>query len=214
VVLWGLAALATTAAADPPSLPEASEIVRLLQERYDRTSDFTADFVQTVHVATLERTLQSRGTVEFKRPGRMRWEFLAPERQTIVADGETLWIYQPDQHQVLKAPFRAAFRSTTPVSFLLGVGKLAQDFRASVLGGDDRTVRLRLEPKIASDLGTLVLAVNRQTGDIQGAEVTDPLGNVTELSFSNFRREVGLDDARFRFEIPEGADVVESPLDS
>jgi outer membrane lipoprotein carrier protein len=188
------------------------EVVHKLQKRYDATSDFTADFTQAVEVATLGQTLKSSGRVFFKRPGRMRWEFLEPEKQTIVADGQTLWVYQPEHHQVLKAPFRAAFQSATPVSFLLGVGQLSADFDPSLVESlDEKTLRLKLVPKQDRQIGTLVLDLNRDTFDIVAAEITDPLGNVTRLAFSNMQRGVGLEDARFTFEAPAGTDVVEAP---
>ena len=57
----------------------------------------------------------------------------------------------------------------------------------------------------------LVLDVGPQTYDIIAAEVTDPLGNVTRLAFSNLRRDVGLDDSKFTFDVPPGTDVVEPP---
>jgi outer membrane lipoprotein carrier protein len=119
-----------------------SDVVRKLQARYDATKDFTADFTQTVEAATLGKPLQSAGQVFFKRPGRMRWEFLEPEKQTIIADGKLLWVYQPEHHQVLKPPFRAAFQSATPISFLLGVGQLKIDFDATLLS----TVRTHSSP--------------------------------------------------------------------
>jgi len=72
------------------SQPKVGEVVRRLQARYDSTKDFTADFSEAVEAATLGKTLESSGQVFFKRPGRMRWEFVEPEQQTIVADGQTL----------------------------------------------------------------------------------------------------------------------------
>lgn len=206
----GAVLLASSVAAG--KAPDVSEIVSRLQERYDSTADFTAEFVQEVEVPTLGKSLESHGTVAFKRPGRMRWEFLEPERQTIVADGDQMWIYQAEQHQVLKTPFRAAFQSTTPISFLFGVGDLREDFEASLVDTDDETWHLRLEPREDDDIGTLVLLVSRETYDLRGAEVTDPLGNVTRLRFRAFERDVGVPDERFDFQIPEGADVVEAPV--
>lgn len=204
-------------AQNTPATPGANveRVVRKLQKRYDATADFTADFSQQVEVATLGKALESSGRVFFKRPGRMRWEYLKPEPQTIVADGHTLWVYQPEHHQVLKAPFRAAFQSTTPVSFLLGVGRLTADFTPSLLPppGPD-VLRLKLVPKQDRQIGVLLLDVRRDTYDIVGAEVVDPLGNVTRLAFSNMKRGVGLADSRFTFEVPPGTDVVEAPESS
>jgi outer membrane lipoprotein carrier protein len=191
--------------------PDVARLVRGLQERYDATADFTANFTQAVEVPTLGKTLTSTGRVLFKRPGRMRWEFQEPEKQTIVADGSTLWVHQPDHRQVLKAPFRAAFQSTTPVSFLFGVGKLTEDFRPSIVERKQGAVRLRLEPKADPEIGTLVLTVDAATYDIQAAEITDPLRNVTRLTFADLKRDVGLDDSTFKFAPPPGTDVVEPP---
>ena len=205
----GILLLAAGVASAAP--PDVKEIVERLQERYDSTADFTAEFRQEVEVPTLGKTLESHGTVAFKRPGRMRWEFLEPERQTIVADGETMWIYQAEQHQVLKTPFQAAFQSATPVSFLFGVGDLGKDFDASLAGEEDDVYRVRLEPREDEDIGILVLTVSRDTYDLRGAEVTDPLGNVTRLELRNLVRDEGVPDARFVFDVPEGADVVEAP---
>ena len=204
------------AASARPALaaPKVADVVRKLQARYDATKDFTADFTQTVEAATLGKPLQSTGQVFFKRPGRMRWEFLEPEKQTIVADGTLLWVYQPEHHQVLKTPFRAAFQSATPISFLLGVGQLKNDFDATLLASGPDLVRLKLVPKREREIGVLVLDVGPRTYDILAAEVTDPLGNVTRLSFSNLRRDVGLDDSPFTFTVPPGTDVVEPPQSS
>ena len=195
-----------------PASTNTDVAVRKLQARYDATKDFTADFTQEVDVATLGQQLKSSGQVFFKRPGKMRWEFAEPDPQIIVADGTTLWVYQPQHHQVLKAPFRAAFQSATPLSFLFGVGKLREDFNASLLpDADSSRIRMKLVPKQDREIGTLILDVDPKSYDIVEAEVTDPLGNVTRLVFTNMRRDVGLDDAKFQFVVPPGTDVVEPP---
>lgn len=208
------AAGAKASAKSTAASSKVDAVVQKLQKRYDSTRDFTADFVQEVEVITLGNTLKSTGQVFFKRPGRMRWEFEQPEKQTIVADGETLWVYQPEHHQVLKASFQAAFQSATPISFLFGVGRLDKDFDPSLVDGGGKNLRLKLVPKQDKEIGVLVLDVTPDTFDIAGAEITDPLGNVTRLSFSNLKRGVGLDNSRFQFTAPPGADVVESPGNS
>ena len=203
---------AKSAASAGAANAKTDEVVKKLQARYDATSDFTADFAQVVEVSTLGQKLESKGQVYFKRPGKMRWEFTEPDAQTIVADGTTLWIYQPEHHQVLKAPFRAAFQSATPLSFLFGVGKLREDFNASLPPGTDASrIRLKLVPKQDREIGTLILDLDPKSYDIVAAEVTDPLGNVTRLAFTNLKRGVGLDDAKFKFTVPPGTDVVEPP---
>ena len=75
----------------------------------------------------------------------------------------TLWIYQPEERQVLKAPVSAGFVSTTPVSFLAGVGRIKDDFDVEIdrRGCNAQRVYLKLMPKSSPDIGSLTLAVTR-----------------------------------------------------
>jgi outer membrane lipoprotein carrier protein len=145
----------------------------------------------------------------------MRWDLSQGDEQVIVADGETLWLYQPQEKQVFKAPFDAAFRATTPISFLTGVGKIAQDFEVSADGGDEKTgvLYLMLVPRRDSTgVGKLRLTVARDSGEIRGAEIHDPLGNVSRLRFDHIKRNVGLGDQQFTFQVPPGVDVISAPI--
>lgn len=214
---YGVASLllaAITAWAQPAPALDGKDIARRVQERYDATEDFVADVTQEMTVASLGKTMVSRGTVAFKKPGRMYWEFTEEERQIIVADGETLWFYRPEEQQVFKAAFDRAFRSTTPISFLTGVGQISDDFNVEFDGESDdgEFYILKLIPKRADpDVGQLRLFVTQDSADIRGAEVRDPLGNVSTLRFRNLRRNVGLKDDRFQFEIPPNVDVITAP---
>jgi outer membrane lipoprotein carrier protein len=210
--LLALAAVAVMPSPAAPAVP-VPDVVRRVQERLDATKDFTAAVDQELVVASAGKTLHATGTVAFKRPGRMRWSLTDGAPQVIVADGTTLWFYQPDEHQVLKAPFHAAFRSSTPISFLTGVGRLAEDFDITLDGNGDGVFYLALRPRRGEeDLGRLRLTVDAQSYDIVGAEIVDPVGNITRLRFSNLRRNAGLDDAQFEFAVPPGVDVVEAPI--
>jgi len=186
-----------------------SDIVAKLQARYDSTSGFHADFSQEVESATLGQKVESRGTVVFKKPGRMRWEFAEP-KQTLVSDGEFFWLHQPADNQVIKTPFRQVFSSTTPASFLLGVGQLEKDFTITLAAENKDTYQLRLTAKADPEaIGVLDLTVNVKTFDIEQAVVTDPLGNITRLRFSNIDRTTPIQDDAFHFSPPAGVDVIE-----
>ncbi len=180
-----------------------------LQARYDETDGFRADFIQEVTSATLGQTLRSRGQVFFKKPGRMRWEFTEPQ-QLLIADGSALWLYQPAERQVVKTPFQHAFSSRTPISFLTGVGRMEEDFSVLPQGETSSVYQLRLTPKQAAEaIGSLDIAVSKETFDLLQALITDPLGNTTRISFTNIDREIVLGDDLFKFELPPGIDLVE-----
>ncbi len=185
-------------------------VVTKLQARYDSTAGFRADFRQEVESATLGQKVAARGHVYFRKPGRMRWEFVEPE-QLMVSDGKTFWLYQPAEKQVLKTPFQSAFQSNTPVSFLLGIGRIDQDFTASLTKETQETYSLRLLAKKDPEaIGSLDLEVTTKTFDIIQATITDPLGNTTRLWFSNIDRKAPLTDELFLFTIPSGVDVVDA----
>jgi outer membrane lipoprotein carrier protein len=159
------------------------------------------------------RTFKGKGTVAFKRPGRMRWALKTDEEQVIIADGTTLWVYQPEERQVLKSPFQSAFRSSSPISFLTGVGRIDRDFTVTLDGREEGRVYLLLVPRAdEGEIGRLRLTVETTAFDIVGAEIRDPLGNITKLEFTNLRRNLGLDESIFRFEVPAGIDIIEAPV--
>ena len=196
-------------ASAPDDKTGVEEVVARLQAHYDETDGFRADFTQEVTSATLGQTLNSRGRVFFKKPGRMRWEFEEP-KQTLVCDGSFLWLYQPAEQQVVKTPFQHAFSSQTPVSFLTGVGRLEENFFVALQGETETVYQLRLRPKKAADaVGLLDIEVSKQTFDILQARITDPLGNTTRLRFVNIERGIAMDEALFTFELPQGVDLVE-----
>jgi len=216
VWLWVCTVLAAIVPGVGLAASDLDTVVHKVQERYDATHDFTADVTQEMTIASLGKTTTARGTVAFKRPGKMRWDLSQGDQQVIVADGETLWLYQPSEQQVLKAPFDAAFRATTPISFLTGVGKIAQDFDVSLDPEDEKTsaeMHLMLTPRRDdTGVGKLRLTVARDSGEIRGAEIHDPLGNVSRLRFEHIKRNVGLKDDQFAFQVPPGVDVISAPI--
>ena len=190
------------------------DVVRQVQERYDATQNFTADFTQEMRIEAGGQVIRSTGKMWFRKPGRMRWEYLTPEKQTIVADGETLWIDQPADNQVLKAPLRQAFESRTPVSFLLGVARIERDFHAALLSpADNGALRMQLDSNDSKDgsLGSLILEVDPSTYDVQAAVIRDPLGNTTRVALADMKRNEAVDDELFVYERRPGVDVIEAP---
>lgn len=192
----------------------AGDVVHEVQDRYDATQNFAADFAQEMRLEAGGQVLRSSGRVWFWKPGRMRWEYVEPEKQTIVADGTTLWIDQPADNQVLKAPLAQAFESRTPVSFLFGVARIEEDFRPILLSpAEDGSLRLQLDPKGQEDgsLGALILEVDPATYDVEAATIRDPLGNSTRVTLRDVRRNETVDEDLFRYERPAGRDVIEAP---
>lgn len=188
---------------------EAS-IVERLQKSYNAVVDFTADFRQETEIKTLSRTLKARGKVYFKRPGKMLWRYDEPKGQWVLADGKSLYLYQPEQSQILKSPLRNAFRSDIPLSFLLGLGDLKRDFKVTLKSQQERHYILQLGPRgELAAVGEIELGVDRQEFDVLWARIRDAVGNLTTVRFINMKKGVGLKESLFRPQIPDGVDVVE-----
>src|SRR5262249_49074432 len=186
------------------------QVVDQLQKSYDSIADFTADFRQETELKTLNKTLKAFGKVTYKRPGKMLWRFEEPKSQWVLADGQSLYFYQPENKQVLKTPLKNAFRSNAPLTFLLGIGNLKRDFKATSKGVEGNLYVLQLGPKDGSK-GTdeITLGVDKQNYQINWSRTKDVGGNLTTVHFSNIRRGVGVNDSIFRLQVHQGADVVD-----
>jgi outer membrane lipoprotein carrier protein len=213
ILSWLILILAATTTGAPSFAADgrsAEQIVDSLQKNYDATVDFVADFRQETEVKTLNRNLKAWGKLTFKRPGKMLWRYEEPKGQIVLADGKNLYFYQPEQNQVIKSPLSNAFRSDIPLSFLLGLGNLKKDFNVALKGADENQYVLRLEPK--GDLGgfsEVLVGVSRGTSDILWVSVRDAASNVTTIRFSAMRKGIGVPESLFRFQLPDGVDVVE-----
>lgn len=210
ILLLHVTLLARPSAAGLPQ-PTAAELARQVQQRYDRVKDFTADFTHTYEGGVLKKKTTEHGIVTIKKPGRMRWDYAAPEKKLFVSDGAKIYSYIPADKQVVISPMPAD-NDTTAVLFLSGKGDLTRDFNVSlsgntVVGPDDYA--LRLDPKQKQrDYDWLVLIVNRQTLQIHGLIAGDQEGGRSTFTFDHYRENVGLADNTFVFKIPRGTDVI------
>jgi outer membrane lipoprotein carrier protein len=189
---------------------DLATIVHRLQRHYQETSSFDANFTESIASAGGARRDRS-GTLKYRRPGRMRWDFAPPQEETIVSDGTTLYVYEPDLNQVVEAPLEHAFRTSAPAALLLGMGDIERDFVASMPSAPATDHLVHLALKGRADGTRVALALDPATYDIRDLTVADELGNVTRLVFSGLRMNISLDDALFRFKAPDGADVVTAP---
>jgi len=185
---------------------ELDALVAKLQQHYQATDSFTADFKETVAApGAMPRTRS--GTVAYRKPGLIRWEFSAPQPETIVSDGSKLYDYDPGLNQVIEMPLRTAFKSRSAVAFILGVGDLQRDFNIRPgQSASDGLEHLTLTPKEGGS--ELELGIDPHTLDILRLGATDAMGNSTEVQLSRLQRNVAVNSHEFEFVVPPGADIV------
>jgi outer membrane lipoprotein carrier protein len=198
-----------TVAAQPAS-PSATEVAAALQKKYDTIRDFTADFVHEAEGGVLRKKTTERGTLQVKKPGRMRWDYLTPEKKLFVSDGTKMYLYVPADKQVMITSMPAADEATTAVLFLVGKGSLTRDFNVSFAeGGTPDAYALKLLPKLPErDYDWLHIVVERASMQLRTLAAADAQGGRSTFHFRNFKENAGLADKTFDFKIPRGADVV------
>src|SRR5262252_10870403 len=145
--------------------PPAVDVARALQQKYDRVKDFTADFTHVYEGGVLKKKASERGTVQIKKPGKMRWDYTAPDKKEFVSDGHKIYSYIPADKQVIVGTMPSDDQASTAVLFLAGKGDLTRDFNVSYAeGASPDSISLRLEPRRKQrDYDWLILVVDRET---------------------------------------------------
>lgn len=191
--------------------PAAQEVAAALQRKYDGVKDFTADFVHESEGGLLRKKQSESGTLQVRKPGRMRWDYRKPEPKLFVSDGRRIYLYVPADNQVIVSPVPTDDQATTAVLFLTGKGNLTRDFTVTYAeGGSADTYALRLQPKLPErDYDWLQIVVDRKTLQIRALSAGDSQGGRSTFVFTNLKENVGLDDKVFQFKIPRGADVTD-----
>jgi outer membrane lipoprotein carrier protein len=210
-----LAASAAAALAVPPQLapaPAPADLARAIQQKYDTVKDFSASFEHRYRGGVLRKEAVERGTMQVRKPSRMRWTYESPERKIFVADGTRIYSYIPEDRQVMIAPVPDEAEATTPALFLTGHGSLVRDFTASHPAEPDPspgTYSLKLVPnRREAEYDWIVLVVDRGTYRLRKLITADAQGGQSTFTFSDVRENVGIPDSAFRFTIPRGVDVV------
>ena len=169
----------------------------------------TADFSQSVTDANDHRGEESRGTMALQAPRQFRWETKKPYQQTIVADGQRVWVYEPDLEQV-SVRSQSSEEAHSPLTVLTDLSQLDTQFTASESGERDGLVWLKLvskakEPEFEyAELGFSANTLDRML-------FKDQLGNTTEIRFSEWKRNPSLAADTFKFTPPKGVDVIGNP---
>jgi outer membrane lipoprotein carrier protein len=194
----------------------APELAAALQKKYDGIKDFSADFSHDYEGGVLRKKITERGHLLVKKPGKMRWDYSAPETKQFVSDGVKMYSYIPQDKQVIVATVPPDEDAPTPTLFLAGKGNVTRDFTPSLAdpppGMPAGSRALKLIPKAKQrDYDWLVLVLDPATLAIRGLVTVDAQGGKSSFSFTNLKENVGLADKEFAFKIPRGVDVVTAP---
>ncbi len=164
----------------------------------------TANFTQTTQGAGA-RNGNFSGTMSVQRPNQFRWQTASPAEQLIVANGDTLWVYDKDLKQATKQNVDRQV-GNTPALLLSGDPKrIAENFKVT----QPNTSRnyFELYPK-SSNANFQKLGISFNSGKPVRMVLIDSLGQTTSIRFSNVRLNGNISASKFSFTPPEGVDVI------
>ncbi|HEY2346358.1 MAG TPA: outer membrane lipoprotein chaperone LolA [Xanthomonadaceae bacterium] len=165
-------------------------------------------FEQKVYEASGRLKEDSTGTIALSAPRLFRWEYLKPNPQLIVADGDHVWIYDPDLEQVT-VKNQGSQEAQSPLYVLIDPTELDRRYVLGDAGTHDGLKWMSLAPKQKDeDAGFKVAMLGFDGNDLRDMNLTDNLGQRTEISFSGWRRNPAFAKGLFTFTPPKGVDIV------
>ena len=166
---------------------DLQSLVSDVQKTYESIETLTFEFTQQLSMNGMESLFEATGKAAFKKPGMMKWDYISPDTQQIVSDGQTIWIFQPAFNQVIISTFPKERNISR--DFLSGMGRLNEDFSITFLeDNSNKPYYLKLTPKEPQTNTTgLIIKVDEKTSMVEEFTNFDLLGNATKIKMKRDR---------------------------
>lgn len=192
------------------------EIVARLQQTYEKTQDFKAGFIQATTIQSIKKTDIEEGTVFFKNPKNMLWNYSKPKAKKLVINSRKAWLYLPQEKVAYIQEADYIFKSRTLIRFLSGLGKLKDDFvikyaEPNALDKQSNYLLILTPLEKTPSLHPFRITVDHNTSLILQISFEDTMGNSTTLKFSNISTNTGLAEKMFQFKPPKGVSIFNMP---
>jgi outer membrane lipoprotein carrier protein len=215
----------------PPTAPDGiKQVIARVEARYRSAKTLQATFLE--RYSENGRVVRSEsGTAYFRRPGKMRWEYVAPEKNLFLVDGKKAWFYVPADHTVTRVPARQSSDFRTPLALLAGEMKLsrvcskvqqAKDatpegegnlmLSCTLRGSEGAESNHQPDSQAPTDISQVLFEVDPRSGDLARILVYQEAGVEVEFRFANWRFNVDLPASMFRFDVPTGVAIVNGEL--
>ena len=197
-------------------LPPIDDIVQKLQQTYEKTEDFKANFVQETTIKSIKKTEIEEGGVFFKNPRNMLWNYTKPRAKKLVINRHTAWLYLPQEKVAYRQKSDNIFQSKALIKLLSGLGKLKDDFAITyaepkALDKNGNYLLLLIPLEKNTILNPIQINVDKSKFYILQVNFDDVLGNSTSVKFSNISINNGLTDKMFQFQPPAGVSIFDMP---
>ncbi len=191
---------------------DARSVAARIDARYNGMKSLRADFTEVYSGGGLRRS--ETGSLLIKKPGKMRWDYVSPQKKIFVTDGRTAWFYVPGERQARRTALKKLDDLRSPLRYLLGRTKLEKELRGLSLAPDLRPERegdvmLRGIPVgMEERISQVVLECDPQ-GYLRRIVMEELDGSRTEFRLEQQRENVSVSDAEFNFQPPAGVEVLQ-----
>lgn len=183
----------------------AADAVRMLEDFSVKIQSAAGRFTQT---ESEDGKVLASGRFSFTHPGKFLWETQSPFSQAILCNGKTLWIYDPDLHQVTVRELKQA-AGLGPAALLFGQTSPGELFNLSDRGKIGNLFWVQATPK-TSDAAFPAMEVGLdEKGFVRELRLTDSFGEVTLYKLSDLQVPSDLKTQDYEFRIPPGTDVLQ-----
>ena len=202
---------APAATANPSTtLVQLPPLLEEVEAKYAKASTLEAKFTQITRSAAMGTTKTTSGIIMVKRPNKVRWETLTPDKSLLVSDGRKFWFFTPpfdesEKGQVIEKR-SSDVQSKLAQALLSGSFSAARDMKVR----EERPAVFSLTPKPGS-AGTVAKAtieVDPAQRTIKRVELDHQDGNRAEIALTDIVLGKEADDRYFVFDPPPGTDVI------
>lgn len=187
-----------------------TEALTKLERRYNNIRSMRVEFEQSLsHLAQSAPKRTESGVLYLRKPARMRWEYRQPARKLFLCDGKDIYFYSPQANRVERSKLKESDDMRAPLAFLIGKLDFNRDFReyrVRAEGPNRWITALPRSDKAAYERVEFLLGGNFE---ILRLNVFGYDKSVMEFVFRNETLNPPLDDNLFRFQMPDGAELVE-----
>ena len=204
VLFWVL-----VSSSKPLNAQTIDEVLNKIQYFYENTKSIKADFIQ--ETVFLDKSKEIRtGKVWIKKPGKFRWEYQIPEKFLIISDGFQIFIYYPEEKEVLIYPSGKVISSQLALGFMSGRGNIKKDLKLEsfeIL--NEKEWRISFFP-VSKDtyIEKIVLTVNLDTGEVKEFYFINTSGEKVKIIFKNLKYNLDLKNNIFTFIPPKNSKLL------
>jgi outer membrane lipoprotein carrier protein len=186
-----------------------SSLERFVKNVNTGRAEFTQVVTSPPKDGQAARSKTSSGSFEFSRPNRFKFIYKKPFAQSIVADGQTLWLYDVDLNQVT-ARQQAKALGATPAALIAAAPDLRAlqvEYTLSDEPDKDGLQWLAATPK-SKDNPLQSVRIGFKADVLAELDMLDSFGQKSVIRFLGFEANVKLSPGSFEFKPPVGADVI------